>query len=510
MQSGTAEKSLGSNIPLFFVVSSALTIGFTFLISYSSLKELQENWDVNRCQLNSMILASFLKPKDDRRTSTQFAIDNFAYCTRNIAKEGLMKAFAPFFAVAGQQMKGMSVFTQALNNVRNIFQNSVSSFNVLLKERYQVFVATYIQFKRVFEKLKAAYDKVTAMVVSSIYIGISMMMGMLNMYDFVIKVVIIILVILIAIVILIFLFFAPALVVIIVTVSALAGAGISVAGSGAFCLDPSTKVQMQDGSWRAISEIQLGEKLWTDSEGENIVEGVLVADGQDTDLYSIHGVLMSATHRVAYKGIWLLARNHPKAVRVSEKKPVLNTSHHKVFCKSLEKEPLPVSDWEEVTTDEGGQAWISLVNRILNGPRVGFIKTPTAPPVFGPGVRVQVSGGAWRSIESVKLGDKLFDETSVLAVYKGVLKHDEVYNSPDWISDGTWLWSDATHSWKPHETGLQSSDSGEQTSLGYSLVTESGEFRVQRLDEQILRVRDFTELGISNLEFCYDALDEHL
>lgn len=293
-----------SNATILFLITLILTVGFSIILSSTSLSDLQNNWENNRCNIGPMFLAGFLKPKSDKRTSTQFAVDNFSYCSRKIAQESLLKAFAPFMAVAGQQMKGMGVLGQSLNNVRNIFQNSVSSFNSIIEERYKVFIATYLQFKRVFSELESAFNKINAMVVSSIYIGISMMTGMLNMYNFVLKVVKIIMAILIAIVILLFLFFAPLLSIIIATVSALAGAGVSVAGSEAFCLDPETRIQMKNGSWRYLGSLELGDEIWSDSEDEpNRIEGILVANGSETQIYSIDGVLLSGTHRVYYKGL---------------------------------------------------------------------------------------------------------------------------------------------------------------------------------------------------------------
>jgi hypothetical protein len=222
---------------------------------------------------------------------------------------------------------------------------------------------------------------------------------------------------------------------------------------------------------------------------------------------------MSQSHRVFWRGNWILAEEHPLAINVQEYLPTLiclNTTLHEVPIKTIIDTTLYVGDWEEVSTEEGRQEWIKHVSYILKAERPPTL-FPTAVPLLGPGVQVLMRGDRLPiPISEVVLGDYIHDGkglwTRVVGVYKGTIEMQFEPNSPDWMSDGVWM-KNIRDEWALRSSGeKEHDDESFYRGVGYHLVTEAEVFEV--LHHKIyFVVRDFTELGASRLEGSYKMLD---
>ena len=100
--------------------------------------------------------------------------------------------------------------------------------------------------------------------------------------------------------------------------------------------------------------------------------------------------------------------------------------------------------------------------------------------------------------------------TRVCAVYSGVLEDMAVaVDKEHWISDGVWARRNPHDIWNTCITGSV----GRRTHykeggrlLGLNIVTEAGTY-VIRHEGYNVTVRDFTEIGIKNIEKTYDVVD---
>jgi len=110
------------------------------------------------------------------------------------------------------------------------------------------------------------------------------------------------------------------------------GAWGSSATGGGWCFDPSTPIQMADGSEKKIKEIQLGDNT---KGGE--VTGVFQFKAAD-EIHDYKGVTVAGSHFVKEDGKFIMVKDSPLAVKI-DKIPVvysLDTSGRRIFIKDIE------------------------------------------------------------------------------------------------------------------------------------------------------------------------------
>lgn len=526
---------MSSQALIFGFTCLTLTIGFSLIIASSDYNNVMENWNTKRCELVYMFSASLFKPATNTKSSIEFATDNFRYCTTKIINDVLQTGFAPFYAILKEQMNSLGVLSQVINSVRGSLAKATGQFSKILDDRYKVFIAVALQFVRVWHQFKSAMSRMSAMMISILYMGLTTVVGLLNVYDFVMKVVMIIMIILVIMVIFLFFIMLPVIPVILTTIGVLAGVGVSVAGADAFCLHPMTRVKYADGSWNYIKNVKLGDVLASSrhtytikhskntNTNKNRVEGILKVNGADTNLVCINGIYMSKSHRILYNNTYCLAKDHPDAIPIgarSNELYCLNTSEHSIQCFGLQGIEC-VSDWQEVTTEEGEMAWIKFVNTVLNNSDKPSVY-PTSVPLLSPKTYIEVNSVPV-PINDIKIGHNLVDENGnpniVLGIYRGLIQTSD--SLPEkWMSDGVWIQSES-NTWYTNSVGVRMrKDTVDQrdtiSSLlintpieteGVFLVTSTGVFTV--IDQKHIVVRDFTEVGIQNIEASYSMLDTH-
>jgi hypothetical protein len=464
------------------------------------------------------------KPSSDPRSASAFATDNFNYCMRKNVKEVFDMLLAPALAVFSQQMSAANTTGDVFNSIRNQLGNQFRSFSRIFDSFFETYKRTALQLSRITQLIRAALLKVSAIIVSIVFMGLSLMTSLLNTYDFIIKVVIIILGIIVAMIILLFFALIPFLPVIFTTIAVLTAAGMggAVGGmAGAFCLHPATKIILYDGSKISIKNINIGDMLAGDS---GRVIGILETDTIG-DLYNIRGVVMSGSHLVEDNGTYIFANKHPDAklysTMIPERLIILNTEGRSIPTLDKNGNILNVKDWEEIPDDdeEGQLLWEKEVDNLLN-PEVTTPRTLRVPESLGLFSRMtyiceQKSGLI--PLLYVKRGDYILDIdgqfTRVLGIYKGCVYVNSYPTHKFWHTDGvrmldktnTWIMDDA------FEIDICSTPTAEtQRMYGYNLVTESGTFGIISENEYLIGVRDFTEVGYKNIDKTYEVVQKHL
>ena len=104
------------------------------------------------------------------------------------------------------------------------------------------------------------------------------------------------------------------------------------ANAGTFCFDPSTPIQMADGSTKEIKNIQLGD----DTKGGEVT-GVFQFKASD-EIHDYKGVTVAGSHYVKEDGRFIMVKDSPLSVKI-DKIPVvysLDTSGRRIFINDIE------------------------------------------------------------------------------------------------------------------------------------------------------------------------------
>jgi hypothetical protein len=101
---------------------------------------------------------------------------------------------------------------------------------------------------------------------------------------------------------------------------------------GNYCFDPSTPIQMADGSTKKIKNIQLGD----DTKGGEVT-GVFQFKASD-EIHNYKGVTVAGSHYVKEDGRFIMVKDSPLSVKI-DKIPVvysLDTSDRRIFINDIE------------------------------------------------------------------------------------------------------------------------------------------------------------------------------
>ena len=497
------------------VLTLFLTLIFTSILFGINIIDVQNNWPDRRCEPLIMFTAPLYQKSNDKRNATNFAYENLSFCLRTLSVATMAKAFSPLFDSLKSNFKVIQVVTTLFSSMRIYLKMLLDQFTNIFEDRFSTFRTIFEQFRLGFRKLESAHERINAIMTASLFQAITGIIFLKNFVKFVIMVIFIILGILAAMMILLIFIFFPGIAIIGTTTAILMAAGLgagAAAVEGAFCLHPETSIALADGSYKPIKEIQLGDILPPSFKTfiyPNGVYGILEVNGSKTELYDLDGVKISGTHRVFEKGEWTLVRDVERARKtniISDKLYILNTTHHLVSAVS-ESGSLYVSDWEEVSTEEGQKKWIEFVSKKLGTSKP--IYSPSSIPLCGKDVKVVLESGEHLPISEISIGAKVKSEegvTTVIGIYKGYINNQT--KSDEWLSDGNWI--KTANGWSTFDGGVKDLDCKrfcEETMVGYQIITSSGAFNINYLGNNLV-LRDFTECGTQNLEDCYSVLDD--
>lgn len=507
-------------MPLFFLFLGLLLIfivGLGVLLGSMDVKNIQAEWDKRRCEPTIMFSAFLYKLSTDNRSSSTFATDNFSFCVRSLIDEVFKQLLAPVLGVFSQQMAAANTTNEILNSVRNQVGNTFRSFGGIFDDFFDTYKRGTMQLSRITQLLKQAMLKVSASVVSIVFLGISLMTSILNSYDFVVKVVIIIMSIIVSLIVLLFFALIPFMPIIFTTISVLtaAGLGSAVGGmAGAFCIDPDAKVLLENGETILLKYIKLGDKL---GERCGTVTGILETDTIGS-LYNVNGIVMSGSHMIKNPETkeFVFAEDYSGATPTSYKPKkliILNTTSRQLPLLTPSHGTLIAKDWEEIPdNDLSGQLfWEMLVSKILNSE---IVKPDSISEIAVISKLCKVITEEYGEIPiySVVRGMKILDidskYTSVVGVYKGITTDKIIMSDAKyWFSSGVRIQT-KTGQWEKIQASSKV-ELQEQLSSGYHLVTDSGTFIISCKGKNY-KVRDFTEVGHFNIDTTYELIKHHL
>ena len=514
---------------LFFV---ALT---GYVISKLERTKVMRQWDKRRCDFTVMLAARFFKSDADPRTPEAFSSDNFDFCVKEYSEGFLRILMTPITWLMGKQAGLTGEAMNAMNAVRSITKRVTDAFSSYLSSYTKKFQASMFELRRIFIYLQMGIQRMSAIAMSTIYMGMTLFRGMVSSIQVIIRVILIICAIMIAVIIILWFILLPVIPIILTTLTAvvaLVGALSVVMSSslssqaesqrGGFCFAENTLLQVRrssDGLDRLdtipIKEVMIGDIL----EDGSKVTMVMEATSDNVDWYEVDGIWVAGDHRIQSEaGVWWLVREDPRAIPSS-------CLSSRVYCLNTTTRQIPLHgkkglyyfrDWEELEEGdmEGHCLWREQVARLLN-PLESAVSAVSAElaeqdiPLVGEGVEVHTPSG-WRPISTMKVGDALMtrsgDIQRVIAVVRGSPVTSPVTSpvSDQW-SQGGYVWDTLHRRWAP--------SASESVSLpdiiGWNLVTESGEWTARTKRGTSLR-RDFTEVGHIAIKTLYDMISARL
>jgi hypothetical protein len=520
----------------FMLISVGLLFLLGLLISKLERSSVMKNWDKRRCEFAVMTAGAFFKPKDDPRTSTDFAADNFTFCMKSYVDKFMQLAMLPFQAIFSKHMGIANDGMNILNTMRHIASSMYNAFLDLLEPFFKRFTYATYEISRIIQYLRMAFRRLNAVVVNTLYQGLTMFRGMINTIQFVIKVIMIICGILLAIIIILIFILFPFIPMILAVLGAIVatilGIIMVVAGSvdsavsmkKGFCFAEDSLIKIKRNNKYItvkVKDVKIGDEL---AENCGIVTTVIEMDGKEVPLYNINGINVSGSHVVKGKdGIWKLVEDDSRAIKIDDRSNILycfNTTSHKIPIIGTDNEIMIFRDWEELDDedDEGHLLWNYMILNILNKSKEydiwkNGVKSNTEIGLMSENTKIRIKNG-YKDIKSIKIGDKILnsknEESEVLGVINGEIngESESEFWKTDLISLESEMESGKSGVWKRINGNVKS---GNGVLYGKTLITDSGHFIIMDMELKTEKiVRDFTDIGYNNIHQTYPMVSERL
>jgi hypothetical protein len=482
------------------------TIILGLILSRGNVEAVRANWTERRCEPGVMFAGFMYKPPNISTSASQFAIDNFQFCIKSLAQSVINELMMPIMGIFKGTVESAKSAGSSLNGIRTMMTNIAGGFSEALDGFMGVYNRTMMQTVRVSSQLKMAYNRIFGIILSSFYMGLSSLFAGLNMFSFVVKVIMIILGILLAmIVVLIFVLFPvmplimSVIAVLISVMSIMTGViGPEINGmANGFCFAGETCIQMMDGSIKHISEVQLEDVLYENT----IVKGILKFSGKNVELFNYKGVKVSGEHLVydADIGRWMkIIETNSKSADSEEIIYSLVTSTNKIPVLNNAYKQILFADWEEFSDDLLTNKWHYLVQEALHIP-MQLRRGPNGSAHLNENINVKMNEKSV-SLSTIKIGDIIDDKndkdmlckTTVIGIYETNEKSDQL------ISEGVWHYTN-----KYWNQGCISGCNNLNNFNGprKHLITTTGTYIINLGSAELeYLIRDFTEMGVSNLK----------
>jgi len=357
----------GFSLILFIIITILLMIFVGSCIALGNIKSIQQDWANQRCKPSIIPIAGFIN-KPENMSFNDFTSQNFNYCTQNILKGLTGFALEPISFLTNNVTKVVNYVKQAINDIRALTSKTRNFFITVVEEIMGRLLNVIIPLQQIIIKFKDFSAKVQGTMTAGLLTTIGAYFTLKSLLGVIVKFIVTILIVMVAIIFIFWLFpftwgtaiagtatfvaLSIPLALMLTFMSRVMGinTGLSIPGlrkPSLKCFDKNTRITMNNGTCKTISELQVGEKV----DGNHLITAKIVVETKGSVMYNLNGVIVSDSHFVKYDNKWVRVDEHPLAVKIEQyNEPCLyciNTEN-----KTIEINGIVFTDWDEIYDEE--------------------------------------------------------------------------------------------------------------------------------------------------------------
>lgn len=439
-KSGFLEKHGGE---LYFTIF--VFIAFFITISYFNLKgkiiPIKENWVKYRCHPSVLPFAGLINTPEGQ-SKLAFTSDNFAGCLNSILDHIIHFFLKPIYFIFSIIPKIINDMLGSLNYTRDqmyIIRQRILGITNDIYSRTMNVTIPIIQFITV---IKDSIAKVHGTFTASLFTLFGGYLTLQAFIESIARILIGFLVMLVALIVILWIIpitwpaaalmtaagvsVAVPLLALVMNVNQIFKLSIKGIPKIPRCFDEKCKIKLENGDYKDISMLKLGDKLYQGS----IVTNIMECSTEDHDFYDLNGVIVTGTHKVFdYNNGWIYVKDHDKSILIKDyNKPLM-------YCISTDDKLIEIgefifTDWDELEYDSIEK----LVNYIKNNndhfnhiSNIDHFKSKYIHKYldggFVKGTQIELLNGLEKNIEDIKVNDKLKLNEKVVAIVKTDIKH---------------------------------------------------------------------------------------
>jgi hypothetical protein len=349
-----------TSILSFLFLTTIVILASIYCSIMRNSQEIRNNWETERCNPKNMPFVGLInKPTD--QSIFEYTANNFSYCVKDILSGNLDTSMRPF-NINGLLDDAKNAFNNidlSLNGFDSYFENLEKSMYDKIEEMKNKMVNVIIPIQKIMYAMEDTYARTQAIFATALYTTMgnsyiikSMIQESINFITNIFYLLLVLISIM---------FVVPGTQGLATVTSAIAiplsavfiAMNISLGKTFHItpgkmpnipkCFDKNTKLKMNDGTYKTIENICVGDIL----EKENMVTAIIKLDSSDVVMNNLNGVIVSDMHIVEHKNKWGYVSSHPYKV------PINNYCEPYIYCLNTTNKLISVNntnflDWDEL------------------------------------------------------------------------------------------------------------------------------------------------------------------
>ena len=418
----------GSSVFIFIVLIIILFLSFSYFQVMNQLKPIKDDWAAKRCSPKVIPFAGLIN-KPDNMSVVDFTGQNFTYCMQNILTSITGDAVQPLTYITAGLSEIFKELFEALQFIRNMMANIRASMASIAKEIMGRVLNIMTPLQTIIIAVMDSMQKINGVLTAGLYTSLGTYYALKSLLGAIVQFIIIILIILVGLILgmwilpftwplamtmtAVFVSVAIPMAIIIGFMTDVLHVRTDLSIPGVpkpSCFDKNTNIRMNDGSFKFISEIEVGEKLANDI----LVTAKMKLDAKGSIMYNLNGTIVSGTHTIKHGDIWMPVSKYPHKILVEKyEEPYL-------YCLNTETKRLHINDfifvdWDELTKDDIKQ--LSNLDRGVRTKGSTFNSTLDIHTYLDGGfvenTIITLLDGSKREIKDIHIGDVLDGGTKV-------------------------------------------------------------------------------------------------
>jgi len=403
----------GGSFILFIIITLVVLILISYFHTMINIQPIINDWPNQRCKPNIIPFAGFIT-KPDGMSATDYTAQNFNYCTQNILSNITGEALQPLTYLTNVLNSIANSIKQSIQAVRAMFDKIRTSMQTVSQEIMGRLMNIMIPLMQIIISFKDLIGKIQGSMTAGLftllgsYYTLKALLGAIAQF---------LITILIALAVMIAIFWilpftwgaaiantsifvaiAIPLAIMLTFMNDVLHVNTSYSIPQLKCFDKDTLIEMNDGTFKKITDIKNGDML----KDNNIVTAKIVVDTQGSIMYKLNDVIVSDSHMVFYKNLWIKVEHHPDSCRV------YNYSEKYLYCLNTTSKTICVNetiftDWDEI--------FDSSLERILDNKSITISDTSDIHKYldygFSETTKVFLEKNVYIDINKIKIGDVL-------------------------------------------------------------------------------------------------------
>lgn len=365
----------GIDLLIAIIIIYVLILSTTYFYIQNHKINIQRNWPEKRCNPLYIPFAGLIV-KNKNQTIFDATSDNFSNCTKNILVTIANDAFAPIYYIFNVFNSNLSQLSSSLNGARGMFNKIRTNFSNTASNisARTLNVTMPVVHQSIYSK--DSLSRIHGIATTAVYQLFGLFITTFSLFRFFKDVLIGLLVVMSASIIALWILSFIPFVGIPSGIAAAASTALYIAILIPFliviflistifkykggrsppkvpgkprhsCFDKNTMIEMNDGSFKKILNIKVGDIL----KNNNKVTATMISSIGNNNMYEINNILVTGCHKILINNEW------NSVEKCMNSKLISNYLEDKVYCINTENKIININnnifmDWDEVDSHE--------------------------------------------------------------------------------------------------------------------------------------------------------------